>query len=149
MSIKARVEDADLLWRQGRKEGAWVSALVAAAATSRKRYPKPIHDNKAFKDFIRDILPTLISGKSLQAGTPNPSIVFDQTPVEDILYEHLRCNLLHEGTPSPKLAFSESKIVDGNVQATLEVGVPNKIPDFWVLNLLKAVREAPENVSEF
>jgi hypothetical protein len=90
MSIKAHVEDAELLWRHGRKEGAWVSALVAAAATSRKRYPKPIHDNKAFKDFIRDILPTLISGKSLQAGTPNPSIVFDQTPVEDILYEHTR-----------------------------------------------------------
>ncbi len=91
MSIKARIEDAEALWQHGRKEGAWVLALVAAAATSRKRYPRPIKDNEAFKSFIRDVLPTLMYGKPLQ-GTPNPRIVFDQTPVEDIVYEHLRCN---------------------------------------------------------
>lgn len=148
MSIKDRVEEAELLWRQGRKEGAWAVALIAAAATSRKRYPRPIHDNEAFKSFIRDIMPTLMYGKQLE-GTPNPRIIFDQTPVEDIIYEHLRCNLVHEAELSQKVAFSKSVIVDGKLQATLAVGKPNIIPDFWVLHLIKAVREAPENVAEF
>jgi hypothetical protein len=148
MSIKGRIEDAELLWQQGRKEGAWALALIAAAATSRKRYSKPIADNQAFKSFIRDVLPTLMYGKPLQ-GTPNPRIIFDQTPVEDIIYEHLRCNLVHEGELSQKVVFSESVIVDGKLQATLAVGSPNVIPDFWVLHLIKAVREAPENVAEF
>ena len=148
MSIKSRIEDAELLWNQGRKEGAWVSALIAAAATSRKRYPRPITDNQAFKSFIRDVLPMLMYGKPLQ-GTPNPIIIFDQTPVEDIVYEHLRCNLVHEAEPSQLITFSESKIVDGKLQATLAVGSPNVIPDFWVLHLIKAVREAPENVVAF
>ena len=90
-------------------------------------------------------------GKSLDANTPNPSIVFDQTPVpvEDIVYEHLRCNLVHEAMPAPQIAFSESKIVDGKVQANLVVESPNMIHDFWVLHLIKAVREAPENAAEF
>ena len=148
MSIKARIEDAEVLWQYGRKEGAWVLALVAAAATSRKRYPRPIRDDEAFKSFIRDVLPTLMSGKPLQ-GAPNPRILFDQTPVEDIVYEHLRCNLVHEGEIAQQVAFSESKIVDGKLQATLAVGSPNLIPDFWVLHLMKAVKEAPENASEF
>lgn len=148
MSIKVRIEDAKTLWQLGRKEGAWVLALIAAAATSRKRYPKPMKDGQAFKSFIRDVLPTLMYGKPLQ-GAPNPRIVFDQTPVEDIIYEHLRCNLVHEGEVAQQVAFSESKIVDGKLQATLVVGSPNRIPDFWVLNLMKAVMEAPENASEF
>ncbi|HTT07984.1 MAG TPA: hypothetical protein VMH34_04260 [Gammaproteobacteria bacterium] len=149
MSIKARIEDAELLWQHGRKEGTWALALIAAAATSRKRYPRPIRDSEAFKSFIRDVLPTLMFGKSLQSTTPNPSIIFDQTPIEEIIYEHLRCNLIHEGDPAPQIAFSESIIVDGKLQAMLAVGSPNVIPDIWVINLLKAVREAPENTAEF
>ena len=148
MSIKSMIEDAELLWGRGRKEGAWAVALIAAAATSRKRYPKPIRDSEAFKLFIRDVLPTLMFGKLLH-GTPNPAIIFDQTPIEEIIYEHLRCNLVHEADLSNQLGFSQSKIVDGKVQATLVVGSPNMIPDFWVLNLMMAVREAPENVSAF
>ena len=149
MSIKSRIEDAAVLWQHGRKEGAWVLALVAAAATSRKRYPRPIKDHEAFKSFIRDVLPTLMSGKPLLEETTNPEIVFDQTPVADIVYEHLRCNLFHEGEIDQRVAFSESKVVDGKLQATLAVGSPNLIPDFWVLHLMKAVKEAPENASEF
>jgi hypothetical protein len=149
MSIKERIEEAELLWQQGRKEGAWAVALIAAAATSRKRYPKPIADPQAFKSFIRDVLPTLMYGQQPLQGTPNPRIIFNQTPVEDIIYEHLRCNLVHEAELSKKVVFSKSVIVDGKLQATLAVGSPNVIPDFWVLHLIKAVREAPENVAEF
>ncbi|MFQ5806230.1 MAG: hypothetical protein ACE5I3_07265 [Phycisphaerae bacterium] len=148
MSVKDRIEDAEILWQHGRKEGAWVLGLIAAAATSRKRYPRPTPDNQAFKSFIRDVVPTLMYGKPLQR-TPNPRIIFDRTPVEDIVYEHLRCNLVHEGDVSHKVAFSESKIVEGKFTGGLAVGSPNVIPDFWVLHLMKAVREAPENASEF
>ena len=148
MSIRDRTEDVEFLWQHGRKEGAWVLALTAAAATSRKRYPRPRPDNEAFKSFIRDVLPTLMFGRPSQ-GAPNPAIVFDQTPVEDIIYEHLRCMLFHEGQISEQVAFSESQIVDGALEARLAVGTPNEIPEFWVLNLLKAVREAPENAAEF
>lgn len=148
MSIKARIEDAEVLWQHGRKEGAWILALVAAAATSRRRYPRPIKDNEGFKSFIRDVLPTLMYGLPLK-GAPNPRIVFNDTPLEDIIYEHLRCNLLHEGEMGREIAFSESTIVDGKLQATLTVGSPNRIPEFWVLHLMKAVKEAPENASDF
>lgn len=147
MSIRDRTEDAEVLWQHGRKEGAWVLALIAAAATSRKKYPKR-PDGEAFKSFIRDILPTLLLGKPSQ-GSPNPAVIFDQTPVEDIVYKHLRCNLIHEGEISQQVAFSESKVVDGALKAKFAVGTPNEIPDFWVLHLLKAVREAPENADEF
>jgi hypothetical protein len=149
MSVRARIEDAETLWRSGRKEGAWALALIAAAATSRKRYPRPTPDNQAFKAFIRDVMPTLVSGRSVDQSTPNPRIVFAETPLEDIIYQHLRCNLLHDGDLSPDVAFSESTIVDGRVHATLAVGSPNVIPDFWVWHLMKAVREAPENRVEF
>jgi hypothetical protein len=37
MSIKARLEDAMVLWDQVRKKGAWAMVLVATAATSRRR----------------------------------------------------------------------------------------------------------------
>ncbi len=147
MSIRDRTEDAEILWQHGRKEGAWVLALVAVAATARKRYPKPLSDNEAFKRFIRDIARTLIYGKP-PTGFPS-NIVLDKTPLEAIIYEHLRCNLIHEAEVSPQITFSESKIVDGEVKGTFAVGTPNEIPDFWVLNLLKAVRESPENADEF
>jgi hypothetical protein len=88
MSVKTRIEDAEVLWKHGRREGAWVLTLVAAAATSRRRYPRPCRDSEAFKRFIRDVSDALVTGKS-RTHVHNPQIVFDQTPLEDIVYEHL------------------------------------------------------------
>lgn len=148
MSIKSRVEDAEILWKNGRKEGAWLVALVAAAATSRKRYPQPVSDSQSFKSFIRDVTHTIVQGVSL-VESKNFQVVMDQTPLEDIFYKHLRCNLVHEGELATDIQISRSKLVDGEFQGFFAVGPPNVIPDFWVLHLLKAVREAPENASEF
>jgi hypothetical protein len=72
MSIKTRIDDAEHLWAEGRKEGAWVQALIAAAATARKRYPKPMSDSKAFKSFICDITNVIMTG--LTDG-PSPTYV--------------------------------------------------------------------------
>lgn len=148
MSVKDRIDDAGILWRQGRKEGAWVLTLIAAAATSRKRFPKARTDREAFTSFIRDVTGTLIRGTPSDS-TPNPRIIFASKPLEDVIYEHVRCHLIHEGGVSDRVAFSESRIVEGKLTATLAVGSPNVIPDFWVLHLMKAVREAPENELEF
>ena len=38
--IRDRVVDAEILWRSGRKSGAFVLALIALAGVSRRRYPK-------------------------------------------------------------------------------------------------------------
>ena len=56
MSIRATVEDATLLWRHGRIDGAFLNALVAVAATARRRYPKAIQpsDREAFEQFLTD-----------------------------------------------------------------------------------------------
>lgn len=148
MGVKARLEDAMILWDQGRKEGAWVLVLVAAAATSRKRYPRATHaDNVSFKKFIRDVQDTILYGN--HPARPTPPIIFAGVAFEDLMYLHMRNNLVHEAELNAAVALSESKVIAGNLQADLRVGAVNEIPDFWVIHLAKAVRLAPENASEF
>jgi hypothetical protein len=154
MSIKDRIEEAEILWQLGRKEGAWTLALIAAAATARKRYPPPIKDGESFKKFIRGVTPTLIYGGPTPSGF-DARISFggiDGIFLEDIVYKHLRCFLVHEAEMSDEVSLSASKIVDGKLSATLEVGdagSPHKLPDFCVLHLIKIVKEAPENAGVF
>jgi hypothetical protein len=38
MGIRKRVEDAELLWREGRAEGSLLMALITASATARRKY---------------------------------------------------------------------------------------------------------------
>lgn len=146
MSILNRLEEADLLWQQGKKEGAWALVLIAAAATARKRYPKPLGDRQAFTSFIRDIQETIMFGRS--PPKPMPTVIFGSISFEDFLYKEMRCYLVHEAELPSSTAISPSKIVDGRLQATLKIGdgnTPHEIPDFWVLHLSQAIREAPEN----
>jgi len=150
MSIKSRVEDAIVMWNAGRKEGAWVFALIAAAATSRKRYPRPIKDNESFKAFIQDITMTLVYGKP--ASEKRPMVIFGDKPLADIIYQDMRCKLLHEGEIEGTVVLDACKLVDGSMTGTMRVGgngKPHEFPDFWAINLLKAVREAPENRDQF
>jgi hypothetical protein len=39
MSIENFIKDAELLWKNDRKEGAFIMTLIAVASTARKRYP--------------------------------------------------------------------------------------------------------------
>ncbi len=146
MSILNRLDEADLLWQQGKKEGAWALVLIAAAATARKRYPKPASDRKAFTTFIRDVQETIMYGRS--PAKPMPKIIFGTISIEDLLYQEMRCYLVHEAELPSSTTIAPSKLVDGKLQATLKVGDagnPHEIPDFWVLHLAQAIREAPEN----
>jgi hypothetical protein len=68
MSIRDRVEDAEFLWNSNKKEGAWVQAMIATAATARKRYPKPLSDSQSFKNYIIDVSWTIFT------GLPKPQI---------------------------------------------------------------------------
>ena len=154
MSIKTRVDDAEHLWAEGRKEGAWVQALIAAAATARKRYPRPMSDNKAFKSFICDVASVIMTG-----STDGPGPIYiefysdkrgDGRKLEDIFYTELRCNLLHEGELK-EVGFSKSRLEGGRYEGTLSVPArgPAEIPDFWVLHLIAAVKAASENSDLF
>ena len=154
MSIKTHIEDAEHLWARGRKEGAWTQALIAAAATARKRYPKPISDSQAFKSFICDIAGVIITGST---GGASPTFIRfytdnrgDHRKLEDIFYTELRCNLIHEAELK-EVGFSESKLVDGRYEGTLAVPTRGQaeIPDFWMLHLIAAIKAAPENSDEF
>jgi hypothetical protein len=150
MSIKTHIEDAEHLWREGRTEGAWTAALIATAATARKRYPRPIGDKEAFKSFICDIASAIVTG---QTGGASPFYVKfytdnrgDHRTLEDILYKELRCNLVHEAELK-EVGFSESKLEDGRYEGTLFVPTRGQaeVPDFWVLHLIAAVKATPEN----
>lgn len=154
MSIKDRVEEAELLWSQGRKEGAWVPALVATAATARKRYPRPMNDREAFTSFIADITFTIMTGK---AGGARPlhfefyeNTWGDGLTLGDVLYKKVRCSLIHEGELT-EAGFSKSTEKDGRYTAQLSVPSHGnaQIPDFWALHLLVAVKNAPENSGLF
>lgn len=55
MTVEARVDDVRLLWSGGRRESAFLIALVAVSATARKRFPdrKSVGDPDVFERFLR------------------------------------------------------------------------------------------------
>jgi len=63
MSIRDRLDDARILFANGRRDGALLSVLVAVAATSRRRYPHSAipRDGDAFIRFLLDEHPVIVS----------------------------------------------------------------------------------------
>jgi hypothetical protein len=150
MSIRERLEDAQILWNNDRKQGAWIQVLIAAAATSGLRFPgQSVGD--AFRGFIREVTPTIVDG--ISPAVPGGIDVIlnaegpDQIELAQVVYKHLRCNLLHEAVMPADVRLSESRMVDGKLVADFLAGTPLIIPDFWVLHLAKAVANAPENAA--
>ncbi len=150
MSVRERLEDAILLWEHGRKEGAWIQVLIAAAATSRMRLPKPVPDKEAFTTFIKQVSPTIVTGSG-QPCEKGITFMIGEVALEDVIYKHLRCNLVHEADIADKVTLHESRVVDGKLFGQFgghcTKDSPLTIPDFWVLNLGKAVADAPENAA--
>jgi len=66
MSVTDRIDDARVLYSQGRRQGALLSVLIAVTATARTRFPpntpsrtdpsKPMGDIEAFTTFLHDEL---------------------------------------------------------------------------------------------
>ncbi|MBI3947008.1 MAG: hypothetical protein HY321_13875 [Armatimonadetes bacterium] len=172
MSVRDRLLDAKVLWGNDRKEGAWIQVLIAAAATSRERFPDK-GDGAAFRQFIREITPEILDSTAaaipggitviFNGDTPHAgprrnrpaapdriTVIFNgdtphALPLHDVMYKHLRCYLVHEAQMPPEVRLSNSRVVDGKLVADLRGGTPLTIPDFWVLHLAKAVADAPEN----
>jgi len=126
------------LWENGRQEGAFLSALVAVAATSRRRFPnrKVVSDREAFEWFVS------------AAHTVHLSVEYrgEVHPIEHVLYKWLRCELVHEGEVPFDIAF-----MPDDYPGSLSVragGVPEFVLKFshgWLHHLVGAVVAAPEN----
>jgi hypothetical protein len=143
MSIRSRLEDATILFSAGRREGAFVQVLIAAAATSRKRYKlDEWDDGESFKNFIYDELGVITNGMKY-------GVAFQfqgrNTPLEDIFYHHLRCQLVHEGTMPATISFTESGQEHGKKHSVLKLENPLGFPIHWVETLATAIWLAPEN----
>lgn len=139
MSIRDRVEDAKFLWQHGRREGAFLCALSAVAATARLRYPdrKTVKDSEAFKQFMSATL------------TVRLSVEFrgELHSIEQIFYKWLRCELVHEGGLPVDIQF-----MPGTDLVVRAGGAPEfvlKLSEGWFNHLCTTVSNAPENRAAF
>lgn len=145
MSIRTRIEDADLLFQHGRKEGALLLVIIAVAATSRKRYPKKKYDdNVAFKDFVSEEMSKYAPGWKKDTKV---DINFQGKPLwmPKILYEFIRCNLAHEAELPIFISFEDGKGFNVSVINNKQLVIGNGIFHY----LKKIVIEAPENEDLF
>ena len=139
MSIRDRVEDAKFLWQHGRREGAFLCALSAVAATARLRYPdrKAVKDSEAFKQFMSVSL------------TVRLSVEFrgELHSIEQILYKWLRCELVHEGGLPVDIQFMPGKELVVRAGGAPEFVL--KLSEGWFNRLCTTVSNAPENRAAF
>ena len=143
MSIRKRLEDARTLAANGSQDGAFIQVLIAAAATSRKRYPRDKHrDNESFKNFIYDEMGVITGGPKYAVVLPFEG---KQTPLEDILYTHLRCQLVHEGEMPDNVVLTQTEYENGHTIHKLHFSSPLGFPAGWIERLATAVWLAPEN----
>lgn len=153
-TLKNLIEEAELNWQQGKKEIALLHTLLAVAATSKKRYPS-LKEGESFKKFISEVSIIIMTGKSPSSQKIVHFSLGDRGSgiyLEDILYKEYFCNMKHEAKLPTIVKLSDSIIVDGKYVATLKVGDknnPHEIPDFYILHLIKAIKESPENLNLF
>jgi hypothetical protein len=153
MSIRSRIEDAIILYTIGRPEAALLCALVAVAATSRKRRPhstpsqrkpgKDMGDGEAFEAFLADEMPGICRVRNYHIKYRE-----NMHRIEHVFYKWMRCSLAHEGELPHDLHFAadpEPNVIrteiapDGTL--TLSHG--------WLDRLADAVVSAPENADQF
>lgn len=143
MTIRARLEEARVLARAELREGSFILVLIAAAATSRKRYADhKWDDSEAFKNFIYDELGVITNAFKYNVKFPFQG---RDTPLEDIFYSHLRCHLVHEGAMPRSVIFTEPFKENGKTLGTVVLKDPFGFPIAWVENLATAVWLSPEN----
>jgi hypothetical protein len=137
--IRNRIDDAILLWDKGRQEGAFLSALIAVAATARKRYPET-RDREAFEQFLRD------------SHTVTLSVEYrgECQPIEHVFYKWLRCQLVHEGGIPVDIQFMQD--VQPGSMTVRAGGAPEyilKIGTGWFHHMIGSVVKAPENSDQY
>jgi hypothetical protein len=133
-----RIEDALFLWENGRREGAFLSALVAVAATSRQRFPdrNAVKDKDAFEQYLS-------SAHSVRLSVEYRG---EAHPIEHIFYKWLRCELLHEGALPVDIEFMPDE--HPGALTVRAGGAPEftlKLSHGWFHHLIGTVVKAPEN----
>jgi hypothetical protein len=138
MSICKRVKDAQILYENGRIEGAFLTMLVAVAATARREDPdRKMKDRECFESFL----------DKKRRGVQKVEFRNELHTIPHILYKWFRCELIHEGGLPIDVEFIESEEL--SIRAG---GAPNyilKISYGWFYWLYDAIREAPCNKEEF
>ncbi len=85
--VRERIEDARFLWREGRREGAFLLAIVAVIVRARQDFPLPMGEGEAFRRYAESRFSVRLSveyqGK--------------QWPIERVFYKWFRCELVHRG----------------------------------------------------
>jgi len=133
--LKEIVKTAAFNRQQGHIFGAMTLALVAFAATGRKRYPHPQYrDGDSFCKFGQETLPPFVM-----------SFKGELLPLEHILYKLYRCELVHEADLPDDVEFVD----DGRQEIGLTTGDLLKLKGNWVGVLLNIVTDAPENEGIF
>lgn len=138
MSVAARIEDALLLWDSGRREGAFLMALIAVAATSRRRFSdrKAVGDREAFERFVKSAHQVLLSVE--YRGEVHS--------IEHVFYKWFRCELVHEGGLPMDIEFMPDD--EPGILSVRAGGAPEfvlKVSEGWFHHLVSAVVTAPEN----
>ncbi len=139
MGIRRHIEDALFLWKAGRRESAFLLAVVAVAATARKEQPTTT-DRAAFEAFVKKI-------------RPYPLAIFyrgEMRPIEEIFYKWLRCVLVHEAEwpadvefiPNPAPGLSTIRAAGGD-QDVLQLS------ENWFDDIVHIVVQSPANIGEF
>ena len=158
MSVRTRLEDAELLAENGRGEGAFFSVLIAFAATARKRYPKPLPDSEAFERLFNDEQQTIFAmEKPFRINLAFP-FRGNKIILGKFLYKYVRCELTHESQLPQDVwvVLGEDEQLDSHTP-TATIGIL-KICRFkngvvlygpWRQRFAVAVRNAPENASLF
>ncbi len=142
MSVQNRIEDALLLWANRRQEGAFLTVLVAVAATARKRFPdrKVVSDREAFERFLE-------AAHSIRLSVEYRG---DCHRIEHIFYKWFRCELVHEGGLPIDIEFMPDE--NPNLLSVRAGGAPEftlKVSQGWFHHLVGAVAAAPENAGLF
>src|SRR4051812_46549101 len=151
MSVNDRIDDARVLYSQGRRHGSLLSVLIAVTATARKRFPpnmpsrtdpaKPMGDIEAFTTFLHEELTRL--GVSLDhslqyRGRP--------TTLELLLYRLVRNELAPKSDSQLEVEFHPAS---GDA---VEIDVVDEqliISDNLLDRLGRTVTQAAENATSF
>ena len=151
MSVNDRIDDARVLYSQGRRHGSLLSVLIAVTATARKRFPpntpsrtdpsKPMGDIEAFTTFLHDELTRL--GVSLDRPLQYHGRA---TTLEMLLYRLVRNELAPRADSQLEVQFHPA----GGDAVEIDVVDDQLIVSDNLLDRLgRTVTQAAENASSF
>src|SRR5947207_475541 len=136
MSVTDRIDDARILYSQGRRNGSLLAVLMAVTATARKRFPpntpsradpaKPMGDVEAFTTFLHDTL-----SKMDVPLTPLPS----STPPADFCPRLLSTPLLTSTPHGRSLLITSFTFPASNPPAAITGGNPLNAPFSFIFTI--------------